>query len=80
MTAATLQFCSAGKISMPAMIGSVYYSMMGCLQFAPAQAYGMATWDCFRKAPDKGGLQLQRIVKLAQGVAGPDHGFRCSPR
>lgn len=45
----------------------------------PGQAYGMATWDCFRKPLDKGGLQLQRIVKLAQGVAGLDHGFRCSP-
>ncbi|KAK9917236.1 hypothetical protein WJX75_002180 [Coccomyxa subellipsoidea] len=39
-------------------------------------AYGMATWDCFRKAPEKGGLQLQDIVKLAESVGGINHGFR----
>ena len=43
---------------------------------AVVQAYGMATWDCFRKAPDAGGLQLQEIVKLARAVGGRDHGFR----
>ena len=40
------------------------------------QAYGMATWDCFRKPRQQGGLQLQTMVKLAEGVAGKDHGFR----
>ncbi|CAL8464817.1 g4352 [Coccomyxa elongata] len=39
-------------------------------------AYGMATWDCFRKAPERGGLQLQDIVKLAESVGGRNHGFR----
>ena len=40
------------------------------------QAYGMATWDCFRKPREQGGLQLQTMVKLAEGVAGKNHGFR----
>ena len=40
------------------------------------QAYGMATWDCFRKSLQDGGLQLQRIVQLAESVGGKNHGFR----
>ncbi len=40
------------------------------------QAYGLATWDCFRKPPEQGGLQLQHIVKLAEGMGGTNHGFR----
>ena len=58
------------------------FDVLWCLHFvlvAHLQAYGLATWDCFRKSPDNGGLQMQQIVKLAQGVAGSDHGFRCSP-
>ena len=40
------------------------------------QAYGMATWDCFRKPPHQGGLQLQRIVQMAESIGGKNHGFR----
>ncbi|DBB14762.1 TPA: hypothetical protein ACH3X3_004374 [Trebouxia sp. C0006] len=41
------------------------------------QAYGLATWDCFRKAPGSAGyLSLLSIVQLAQQVGGVDHGFR----
>ena len=35
-----------------------------------------ATWDCFRKPAQQGGLQLQEIVTLAQVVGGLNHGFR----
>ena len=43
------------------------------------QAYGLASWDCFRKAPGSAGyLSLLSIVQLAQQVGGVDHGFRCS--
>jgi hypothetical protein len=43
---------------------------------AIVQAYGMATWDCFRKSVQDGGLQLQKIVQLAESVGGKNHGFR----
>lgn len=43
------------------------------------QAYGLATWDCFRKAPGSAGyLPLLSIVQLAQQVGGVHHGFRCA--
>ena len=41
------------------------------------RAYGLATWDCFRKPPGSPGyLSLLRLVQLAQQVGGPDHGLR----
>ncbi len=50
-----------------------------CTQEGLIQAYGLATWDCFRKAPGSAGyLSLLSIVQLAQQVGGVDHGFRCS--
>ena len=45
-------------------------------RFNVVQAYGMATWDCFRKPVEEGGLQLQRVVQLAESVGGKNHGFR----
>jgi aryl-alcohol dehydrogenase-like predicted oxidoreductase len=39
--------------------------------------YGLATWECFRANPDNPMfLSLEDVVKLAQEVGGPDHGFR----
>ncbi len=39
--------------------------------------YGMATWTCFRVAPDnKEYLSLEEIVKLAEKIGGNEHGFR----
>ena len=44
------------------------------------QSYGMATWDCFRVAPeDAAHVSLQEVVDLAHEVGGKNHGFRCSP-
>ena len=41
------------------------------------RAYGMATWDCFRKPPgSQTALQLTSVVSLAEEVGGKDHGFR----
>lgn len=46
------------------------------------RAYGLATWDCFRKPPlvlsaaASGYLQLQRVVNLAREIGGSEHGFR----
>lgn len=41
------------------------------------RTYGLATWDCFRKAPGSPGyLSLMSVVQLAQQVGGPNHGFR----
>jgi len=39
--------------------------------------YGMATWTCFRMSQNEEGyLSLEEMVKLAEDVAGKDHGFR----
>ena len=39
--------------------------------------YGMATWTCFRMSQNvEGYLSLEEMVKLAEDVAGKDHGFR----
>ena len=39
--------------------------------------YGLATWECFRANPDNPMfLSLEDVVKLAQEVGGPEHGFR----
>jgi aryl-alcohol dehydrogenase-like predicted oxidoreductase len=39
--------------------------------------YGMATWTCFRVAPNENGyLSLERCVQQAEKVGGKEHGFR----
>jgi aryl-alcohol dehydrogenase-like predicted oxidoreductase len=39
--------------------------------------YGMATWTCFRlPRNEEGYLSLEEMVKMAENVAGKDHGFR----
>lgn len=39
--------------------------------------YGMATWTCFRlPQSEEGYLSLEEVVKIAENVAGKDHGFR----
>src|SRR5574337_210374 len=39
--------------------------------------YGMATWECFRVAPNHPQyLSIFEIVKIAEQVGGQDHGFR----
>jgi aryl-alcohol dehydrogenase-like predicted oxidoreductase len=39
--------------------------------------YGMATWTCFRlPRNEEGYLSLEDMVRLAENVAGKDHGFR----
>ena len=39
--------------------------------------YGMATWTCFRlPRSEEGYLSLEDVVKIAENVAGKDHGFR----
>lgn len=41
------------------------------------RAYGLATWDCFCKAPGSAGYEsLLSLVQLAQQVGGADHGLR----
>jgi aryl-alcohol dehydrogenase-like predicted oxidoreductase len=40
-------------------------------------AYGLATWDCLRTQRGGAGyLSLEEVVRLAEQVAGPSHGFR----
>lgn len=39
--------------------------------------YGMATWTCFRlPRSEEGYLSLEDMVRIAEDVAGKDHGFR----
>jgi aryl-alcohol dehydrogenase-like predicted oxidoreductase len=39
--------------------------------------YGLATWDCLRaRRGEAGYLSLESVVRLAEEVAGADHGFR----
>ena len=39
--------------------------------------YGMATWDCFRQDPRAQGYEsLEKVVRIAAGVAGAQHRFR----
>lgn len=41
------------------------------------QAYGLATWNCFRVAPSKPGhLSLQEVWDVAAKVGAKNHGFR----
>ena len=41
--------------------------------------YGMATWTCFRlPRNEEGYLSLEDMVRIAEDVAGKDHGFRLS--
>ncbi|MFZ0892485.1 MAG: aldo/keto reductase [Thermoplasmata archaeon] len=40
-------------------------------------AYGLATWDCLRaRRGEASYLSLESVVRLAEEVAGEDHGFR----
>jgi aryl-alcohol dehydrogenase-like predicted oxidoreductase len=40
-------------------------------------SYGLATWECLRaRRSDPGYLSLETVVRLAEEVAGEDHGFR----
>jgi aryl-alcohol dehydrogenase-like predicted oxidoreductase len=43
--------------------------------------YGLATWNCFRQEPnepdsDNAYLSLETVMRLAEQVGGPGHGFR----
>lgn len=40
-------------------------------------AYGLATWDCLRVArSDRRHVALEELVRRAEAVGGPEHGFR----
>lgn len=40
--------------------------------------YGLASWNCFRVSPEESNeyLSLETVVKVAETVGGPNHGFR----
>ncbi len=39
--------------------------------------YGLATWECFRVAPDDPlHIPLEETLRIARDAGGPDHGFR----
>lgn len=40
--------------------------------------YGLASWNCFRVSPEESSeyLSLETVVKVAETVGGPNHGFR----
>ncbi len=76
---AEMQLGSLGSQAFMQRLGEAFTWAEGARKKGLIQAYGLATWDCFRKAPGSAGyLSLLSIVQLAQQVGGVDHGFRCS--
>ncbi|DBB01812.1 TPA: hypothetical protein ACH3X1_000424 [Trebouxia sp. C0004] len=76
---AEMQLAPLGSQAFMQRLGEAFTWAEGARKKGLIQAYGLATWDCFRKAPGSAGyLSLLSIVQLAQQVGGVDHGFRCS--
>lgn len=74
-----MQLGPLGSQAFMQRLGEAFLWAEGARKKGLIQAYGLATWDCFRKAPGSAGyLSLLSIVQLAQQVGGVDHGFRCS--
>ena len=74
-----MQLGPLGSQAFMQRLGEAFTWAEGARKKGLIQAYGLATWDCFRKAPGSAGyLSLLSIVQLAQQVGGVDHGFRCS--
>jgi aryl-alcohol dehydrogenase-like predicted oxidoreductase len=65
-----------GFVDMAALEQRLRRAFDKCEQLADEEKirwYGVATWDGLRK---KGGLDLARIVRIAEDAGGPDHHFR----
>ena len=74
-----MQLAPLGSQAFTQRLGEAFTWAEGARKKGLIQAYGLATWDCFRKAPGSAGyLSLLTIVQLAQQVGGVHHGFRCS--
>ena len=51
-----------------------------CRKEGRIRAYGMATWDSFRRSQDDPRhVSLQEMVNIARTEGGINHGFRCAP-
>ncbi|KAA6425596.1 MAG: hypothetical protein FRX49_04493 [Trebouxia sp. A1-2] len=74
---AEMQLGPLGSQAFMQCLGKAFTWAEGARNKGLIRAYGLATWDCFRKAPGSAGyLSLLSIVQLAQQVGGVDHGFR----
>lgn len=77
--AAESQLAPLGQKAFVARLSEAFGFLEKARQDGSIRAYGMATWDCFRKAPGSHGyLALQDVVSLAEQVGGKNHGFRCA--
>ncbi|KAK9821777.1 hypothetical protein WJX81_000061 [Elliptochloris bilobata] len=75
--AAEAQLQRLGAEGFEALLRAAFAWLEGTRRRGSIQAYGLASWDCFRKPPGTPGyLSLARVVQLAEAVGGADHGFR----
>ena len=74
---AEMQLTALGPQSFLAKLQQAFKWAESARKKGQIRAYGLATWDCFRKAPGSAGyVSLLSLVQLAQQVGGSDHGFR----
>ena len=78
--AAEMQLTALGEAAFFERLRAAFKWLEGARSRGTIRAYGMATWDCFRRAPGAGGyVRLRSVVELAEEVGGKDHGFRWGP-
>ena len=72
-----MQLNALGQQAFTNLVREAFEWAEGARKRGLIRAYGLATWDCFRKAPRSAGyVSLLSLVQLAQQVGGPDHGLR----
>ncbi|GAB4820952.1 hypothetical protein N2152v2_007998 [Parachlorella kessleri] len=72
------QLRQLGKAAFMQRLKAAFEFCEAARQQGRIKAYGLATWACFRVAPQQQGeyLSLREVVRLAEEVGGRDHGFR----
>lgn len=74
---AEMQLTALGSQGFMQRVREAFMWAEGARKQGLIRAYGLATWDCFRKAPGSAGyVSLMSFVQLAQQVGGTHHGFR----
>lgn len=71
------QLGSVDKYTFEARIAKAFERLEELREENKVKAYGVATWNGFRVAPDSAGYHsLERFAGTARQVAGDDHGFK----
>lgn len=69
-----------GEVTMPefeARLASAFERLEEIRATGKIQCYGVATWNGFRISPQQQGFHsLEKMVRIAAQVGGPDHGFK----